>query len=703
MYMRLSIFFIVFLFFHLVTWGQKYGDPNFYLTDSLDLELIEALELKRLDSTLNLYHNCDKTNDTLPLYYLEQLVQGYESANIEGLYRYEYLKYTKKIDLKIIKNPIVKKRINFAKGYAYANVGIMLVFNGSQDTALAYVEKAIPYFSKTDSSNYKALAYSLASYCCKNLGKINEAIDYNMDALALAEKSDDKEVVCSVYNNLAGLHQLLENFSKSEYFYQQVLVNTKNDDTLNYGVGLVNYAELLYDDLNDIVKAKQLLLESQSFIDTSNGSYQSKAHAINVYSVLSKIYLTEKKYSQSEDYYLKSLALSKSINIDARQCEAYLGLAEVSLINGQFKKAKINGELALNIAKENSLLKEVSLAYKVLSKVHNKLNNHEKAFEYLEKHLESKESYKQAEDKKKLLQRAFKYDYDKKVIVDSLKNQEKLNVANANELLANEKAENSKAISFLSVAIVLVTLILLWFIYSKMKVIRKQKKALDIAFEQLEESKKNELAISNLKAIKSQMNPHFMFNSLNSIQHLILKEDIENSYDYIVMFSELVRSTLTYSEKEFIEIEKELKFLKVYLELEKLRFKDDFEYNINSNLPTSVKVPSILIQPFIENALKHGLLHKTGLKKLTVELKLSDKLTCIIKDNGVGRKKSSEIKAAKNKEHESFAMGSITKRLAILSDRYNKVFSYEVLDLYDENGVAQGTEVHLNMPFEKTI
>ncbi len=204
---------------------------------------------------------------------------------------------------------------------------------------------------------------------------------------------------------------------------------------------------------------------------------------------------------------------------------------------------------------------------------------------------------------------------------------------------------------------------------------------------------------SELKALRSQMNPHFMFNSLNSIQHLILKEDIENSYDYIVMFSELVRNTLNYSEQEFISIEKEIKFLEVYLELEKLRFKKDFEYIIHSNVPKNIQVPSILIQPFIENALKHGLLHKKGLKKLSVELIYNEGLTCIIKDNGVGRKAAAEVNKRERAEHQSFAMGSITKRLEILSERYQDSFKFEVIDLEIRNEPI-GTEVRLNMPFK---
>ena len=116
------------------------------------------------------------------------------------------------------------------------------------------------------------------------------------------------------------------------------------------------------------------------------------------------------------------------------------------------------------------------------------------------------------------------------------------------------------------------------------------------------------------------MNPHFIFNAINSIQDLILKEDIDNSYSYIIKFSKLVRQTLNFSDKEFIEIEEETDLIETYLELEKLRFLDgDFEYSINITNCTDIMVPPMLIQPIVENAIKHGLLHKDGKKILSIE------------------------------------------------------------------------------------
>ena len=118
------------------------------------------------------------------------------------------------------------------------------------------------------------------------------------------------------------------------------------------------------------------------------------------------------------------------------------------------------------------------------------------------------------------------------------------------------------------------------------------------------------------------MNPHFIFNALNSIQDLILQQDTDASYDYIVMFAELVRNTLNYSNQDFISIEKELEFLKVYLQLEKLRFGDQFNFTIIFKEKESLEVPSLMIQPFIENALVHGLIHRKGKKELPLAPRL---------------------------------------------------------------------------------
>ena len=186
---------------------------------------------------------------------------------------------------------------------------------------------------------------------------------------------------------------------------------------------------------------------------------------------------------------------------------------------------------------------------------------------------------------------------------------------------------------------------------------------------------------------------------MNSIQELVLRGDVENSYSYITTFSNLVRKTLNYSEKEFIEVEKELELLNIYLKLEKLRFKDQFNYSISENLPDGLMVPPLLIQPFAENALVHGLLHKEGMKELRIALQLKENhLECIVEDNGVGRERSKEINARQRKDHESFSGHAMKKRFDILGHLIDGDYGYTFIDL-EENGKVIGTRVILHIPF----
>ncbi|UKN00579.1 histidine kinase [Paracrocinitomix mangrovi] len=210
-----------------------------------------------------------------------------------------------------------------------------------------------------------------------------------------------------------------------------------------------------------------------------------------------------------------------------------------------------------------------------------------------------------------------------------------------------------------------------------------------------------ELISSKLTAIQSQMNPHFIFNSLNSIQDLVLREQGDDAYNYISKFAFLVRKVLEFSDLDFVEVSEELKLLKVYLELEQLRFKNDFEFEIESDDTEGIEIPPMIIQPFVENAIKHGLLHKSGKKKLKIKVSFANEnIICVIEDNGVGRKKSAEINKRKSDKHNSFSVKSIRSRLDILKSLYGGQFGVNFEDLF-ENEEASGTRVILKLPFKR--
>lgn len=251
-------------------------------------------------------------------------------------------------------------------------------------------------------------------------------------------------------------------------------------------------------------------------------------------------------------------------------------------------------------------------------------------------------------------------------------------------------------------SIILITLAVLYFILQfKLKTLAKKNR------DKLEQAKIQEaLRNSQLIALKAQMNPHFIFNALNSIQEFIVLNDKMNANFYLGKFADLMRLTLDLSNKEVISLSDELKVLKLYLELENLRFEENFEYTITTHEIAdvlSIKIPAMLIQPYVENAVKHGLLHKQGLKKLTISfsIKNTDILICTIEDNGIGRKRSNEMNTLRTKKHTSFATGATKKRLELLNYGRSNSIAVNFNDLTDSFGNACGTRVLVEIPINK--
>lgn len=217
---------------------------------------------------------------------------------------------------------------------------------------------------------------------------------------------------------------------------------------------------------------------------------------------------------------------------------------------------------------------------------------------------------------------------------------------------------------------------------------------------------KNQLLNSQLTALKAQMNPHFMYNTLSSIQDFIWQNDTKKSNYYLSKFSLLMRKILDASDQNRITIAEEIELLELYLELEQLRFGDSFNYSIDISkeiLLDSTFIPAMIIQPFVENALKHGLLHKSGEKTLQINFSIQNKeLHCVIIDNGIGREKANEIKKRQNSYHKSFATTATKKRIDLLSLYDSSNYNCVITDLYSEEHIALGTKVEITMPIYKS-
>jgi sensor histidine kinase YesM len=210
-----------------------------------------------------------------------------------------------------------------------------------------------------------------------------------------------------------------------------------------------------------------------------------------------------------------------------------------------------------------------------------------------------------------------------------------------------------------------------------------------------------------MQALRAQMNPHFIFNCLNSINRFIFKNETRAACDYLTGFSRLIRMVLLHSQKKLIPLEDELEMLRLYLNMERLRFKDAFDYHIkttNSVETSSIFIPPLLLQPFCENAIWHGLMHKEGPGHLNIELnETDDVLNCTITDNGIGLKKAAEYKSKSALHEKSFGLKITRERLSLLNTGSTGKTFYKMEDVLDEKGEVAGTTVKLDIYYKQSV
>ncbi|MFM9908238.1 MAG: sensor histidine kinase, partial [Chitinophagaceae bacterium] len=208
-----------------------------------------------------------------------------------------------------------------------------------------------------------------------------------------------------------------------------------------------------------------------------------------------------------------------------------------------------------------------------------------------------------------------------------------------------------------------------------------------------------------IRALRSQMNPHFIFNSLNSIAQLVASKRNEEGLQYLNKFSKLLRLVLEESEHSFIALKDEIKILDLYLQLETLRFGSSFSYTIHADEELDeeeVLLPSFLIHPVIENAIWHGLLHKQGERRLIINFHRlnKDQLKCVVKDNGIGIEAASQKKEQQmnGEKRQSKGLKMVRERLILLEQQQNSSTDFRIEDMKDDNGYISGTKVTIQLP-----
>ena len=211
-----------------------------------------------------------------------------------------------------------------------------------------------------------------------------------------------------------------------------------------------------------------------------------------------------------------------------------------------------------------------------------------------------------------------------------------------------------------------------------------------------------DLTLMEQKMFRSQMNPHFVFNALLAIQGFMYQNNPRDAGRYLTSFAKLIRHTLYGSSEEYISLDQEIEAMEYYMDLQRLRFNEKFEYHVRTEgdlMPESIKIPPMLIQPFIENAIEHGLQHMNGKGELLLCFEMPDEyLKIIIEDNGIGREEAMKLQQKKSSLHKSLGMEIVRKRVASLNLIMDKKISLNILDLKNAEGTGIGTRVTIYIP-----
>ncbi|MCB0423973.1 MAG: histidine kinase, partial [Mangrovimonas sp.] len=316
-------------------------------------------------------------------------------------------------------------------------------------------------------------------------------------------------------------------------------------------------------------------------------------------------------------------------------------------------------------------------AYRKLSEAFRDVGNYDKALASYQEYVNLVETlYVKKEQELSQLARFNRDIIAKQTRINSLETDRQL--SQSQYLLSNERSKRQEWIIYSLIGGLILLLVMGYFMF---KYIRQQRLA------------NNLLA---LKSLRSQMNPHFIFNALNSVNSFIASSDERSANQYLTEFSQLMRAVLENSEQDFIPLEKEIELLQLYTKLEHFRFKDKFDYKITVDETIKIsdfQIPPMLLQPYIENAVWHGLRYKAEKGHLWIDInkKSENEITITIADDGIGRERSKELKTDNQKKQNSKGMGNIKKRVTILNEMYK-----DKVDVYIDDYQAiddKGTKV----------
>ena len=594
--------------------------------------------------------------------------------------------------------------------YSWANVTLGWSLQRQckfSEAKLAY-ERAMPYSITVDNKERQSMLLRLISYTYSERGYYEMAFENMLQAIRITYKISDARGIISSPQNMGGFYNEAGDHETALSYYHLAAQNAKPNNPVRYNSIMGTIAMLN----NHLDSAIYYYKESYHHVINMTTDPVIRKRSLFYTSIsIGGIYLTQHKYDLAIKEIKPALQFFESGNDKNSIMRVVEILAKCYQNQQKLTTSFLYIKSLFDIAQQTGARPFLRDAFQLYWQLYHQQGKTEKAYHYHLKFIALKDSILSDEYRRNLAVSEMKWqDERQETKINMLQKGQQFNEEKLS--LQQQKLKSESFIRYILIATTLAFILIGIFIIRNINLKRKNEKQQlehQLELQQLE-SKKNIIEFQQqateleMQALRAQMNPHFIFNCLSSINRFILINKTEEASDYLTKFSRLIRMALHNSEKPLITLESELEALRLYLDLERLRFKNAFDYSIsfiNEVDINSMYIPPMLIQPFAENAIWHGLMHKKGIGCLQIQLSAGDKtLTCVILDNGIGRNMAASLNSRTAEKNKSMGVDITAGRLALLNKSTNEAAVLNMEDLLDEEGNACGTKVILTMPYK---
>jgi tetratricopeptide (TPR) repeat protein len=570
---------------------------------------------------------------------------------------------------------------DFVKSYALNALAINARNKSDYKTSLVLHQEGLDLAEKIKSKELIITHLNMMGVSHRRLDEVRQALDLHKQALSIAEKINPKsenilKSIAVSLNSIGNIYLVLKQYDLAE---GQFLQSLKIEEEVGNKLGLA----INYQNLGIINEAKGKLDNALKNYRNSlryNLEIKSKLGLIICKNSIGQIFLKQKKAKEGLNMILPTIADAEELGDKYYITMAKINSGWAYSILKDFDNAQLFLTDGLNMAIENSFKTPTSEAFEHLANLFEAQGDYKNALLNIKKKQEYNEKVLNEDNLQYTADLIVKYDNEKKENQIALLEKE-------NEIVKIKLSQNQRFLIFGTILLGLLSGLGL------------------IAYRQYQLKNDKRVLMLEQQMMRSQMNPHFLFNSLNSIKLYIINNDKEKAVYYLNKFSKLIRTILSNSQEKEITLKEELETMDLYMNIENIRFteKINYEVMVEEDLKTDqIKIPSLILQPFLENAIWHGLSNKEGKKHLKINIKkLNNEYICIdIIDNGIGRQAAMEIKKEKISKQKSVGIKLTQERLENFAKNFNKEVKIEFEDLKSTLQNALGTKVKLTIPIQ---